>query len=66
MSNHADVLRTEQINLKLTPEEAARLTRLADHHAITPQSMLRMLLKRAADELKATPAGRPAPKPRKR
>ena len=58
-----DVLRTEQINLKLTPDELARLERLAQHYAITPQSMLRMLLKRAADDFEVTI---PAPHPPKR
>jgi predicted DNA binding CopG/RHH family protein len=53
MSTHADVLRTEQINLKLSVEELARLKRLADHHAVTLQIMLRMLLKRASDEFDA-------------
>jgi hypothetical protein len=50
MSNAADVLRTEQINLRLGTEELARLERLAAHLAISPQSLLRLLLKRAADE----------------
>jgi len=50
-----DVLRTEQINLKLTTDELARLERLATHYAISPQSVLRMLLKRASDELTPQP-----------
>ena len=49
----AEVLRTEQINLRLTGEEVARLEKLAAHYAISPQSVLRMLLKRASDELDA-------------
>jgi hypothetical protein len=56
----AVVLRTEQVNLKLTPDELARLDRLAAHYAISPQSVLRMLLKRASDELgPSTPAQKP-------
>ena len=58
---HVDVLRTEQINLKLTSDELARLERLASHYAISPQSVLRMLLKRASDDLDAT-AVKPAKK----
>ena len=45
------MLRTEQINLKLTDEELAKLKRLAERHAVTPQSYLRILLKRAEREL---------------
>jgi hypothetical protein len=59
----ADVLRTEQLNLKLTADELARLQRLADHYALSPQSVLRMLLKRASDELAAsTPVTKPRAK----
>jgi hypothetical protein len=47
----------------LTGEELARLQRLAAHHALSPQSMLRMLLKRASDDFEASQA---AAKPRKR
>ena len=49
-----DVLRTEQINLKLTAEELARLERLSDQYAISPQSVLRMLLKKEADVWEAS------------
>jgi predicted DNA binding CopG/RHH family protein len=63
MSTHADVLRDEQINLKLTPDELERLRKLAAHHALSPQSMLRMLLKRAADEFETSQA---VPKPRRK
>jgi hypothetical protein len=58
-----DVLRTKQINLKLTGEELDRLQALATHYSLSPQSVLRMLLKERSDELTSRPA--PA-KPRKR
>jgi hypothetical protein len=50
MSSGQDVLRTTQVNLKLAPDEFERLERLAAHLALTPQGMLRLLLKRASDE----------------
>jgi hypothetical protein len=56
-----DVLRTEQINLRLSTDEVARLLRLAAHYAISPQSVLRMILKRAVDELEGV-----HPKPKKK
>jgi hypothetical protein len=62
MSNTSEVLRTQQINLKLTEEELARLERLAAHYALSPQSVLRMLLKQASDSL----ASKPTPKPKGR
>lgn len=58
-----EVIREKQLNLKLTQEELDRLQALADHHSLSPQSVIRMLLKHAYDQL-ATPA-KPA-KPRKR
>jgi hypothetical protein len=71
--NAPDVLRTAQINLKLTPEERERLERLASHLALTEQSVLRLLVKRASDEfdregrwpVDAAPARAPAPAPKK-
>ena len=56
-----DVQRTEQVNLKLSPDEVQRLDRLASHYALSPQSVLRMLLKRASDELPEVPKGRKNP-----
>lgn len=53
MSNAPDVLRTKQINLKLTPEELERLEGLAAHLALSEQSVLRLLIKRAGDEYEA-------------
>jgi hypothetical protein len=50
MSNAPDVLRTAQINLKLTPEELDRLKGLAEHLSLSEQSVLRLLIKRAGDE----------------
>jgi hypothetical protein len=50
MTTHDDVLRTEQINLRLRADELERLKRLADHNALSPQAMIRHLLKRASDE----------------
>lgn len=44
-----DVQRTEQINLKLLADEMDNLEKLASHYAISPQSVLRMLLKKEAD-----------------
>lgn len=64
MTTNGDVLRTEQINLRLSAEELERLKKLAAHHALSPQSMLRMLLKRAADELDASEPAKPSPKKR--
>ncbi len=52
--NHVEVLRTEQLNLKLTDDELERLERLAAHYALSPQSVLRMLLKQASDALTAS------------
>jgi hypothetical protein len=66
MTNATEVLRSEQINLKLTSDELARLARLADHYAISPQSVLRMLLKRAFDELEAEAPPKKSAKPRSR
>ena len=56
MTTHDDVLRTEQINLRLTTEELERLKRLAEHNALSPQAMIRHLLKRASDEHDGTVA----------
>jgi hypothetical protein len=51
MSNIPDSLRTERINVRLTPEELAGLQRLAAHLAVSEQAVVRMLLERASDEL---------------
>ena len=59
MNSTAIVERQKQLNLKLHQEEIDRLGRLAAHHALTPQSMLRMLLKKACDDFEAS-----QPKPR--
>lgn len=59
--NTSTVERQKQLNLKLHQEELDRLERLAAHHALTPQSMLRMLLKKACDDFEAS-----QPKPRGR
>ena len=57
----AVVLRSEQINLRLSADEVTRLNQLAEHYALSPQSVLRMLLKRASDELAATvPPAKPS------
>jgi hypothetical protein len=63
---HDDVRREEQINLKLSAEELARLTRLAEREEITPQAMLRLLLKRAAEASTPPPAPKPSKPTRKR
>lgn len=46
----ADVLRTEQINLRLSVEEVERLKKLAADLALSPQATIRTLLKKACDE----------------
>jgi hypothetical protein len=44
--NHVEVLRSLQINLKLTAAEMDRLERLAARLEMTPQAFLRDLLRR--------------------
>ena len=66
MSTSTEVLRTLQINLKLTADELARLERLAEHYAISPQSVLRMLLKQASDALSTTSTPSVPAKPRRK
>jgi hypothetical protein len=66
MPTSTEVLRTEQINLKLTADEVAKLKRLAEHYAISPQSVLRMLLKQASDALATTSTLSVPAKPRRK
>jgi uncharacterized protein (DUF1778 family) len=48
----SEQVRTEQVNLKLTPEELARLERLAAAEEVSPQQFIRQLIL-AADRAKA-------------
>ena len=65
---HADVIREEQLNVRLSPEEMARARRLAEHYGVTPANVVRLLLKDRARELGldagATPASQREPRPK--
>lgn len=65
---HADVIRQEQLNVRLSPEEMKRAKKLAEHYGVTPANVVRMLLRERARELGLdgeTPAERKS-QPRKR
>ena len=43
--------RTQQMNIRMSAAEEARLQRVAEHYALTPTAVLRMLVKRECDAL---------------
>jgi antitoxin component of RelBE/YafQ-DinJ toxin-antitoxin module len=61
----ADVIREEQLNVRLSPAEMRRARQLAEHYGVTPANVVRMLLKDRARDLGLddSPA---APVPRER
>lgn len=44
-------MRERQMNVRLSPEEAARFDAVAAHYGLNPQGLIRMLVKREADSL---------------
>jgi len=61
-----DMTKDRNINVRLGPDDEARLNRLCEHYALSISSVMRMLLKQATDALpepkvpatKATKAGK--------
>jgi len=64
MSN-VEVLRTIQVNVRLNPDEAERLERLAEHYSVSAATVVRILIKQRSDELAAVEPKR-SPKPSRR
>ena len=58
-------LRTNQFNVRLNEDEAARLEKLAAHYSVSPATVVRLLIKARFDELLAAEA-KPAKASRKR
>lgn len=48
---HAEVIRAEQLNVRLSPEEMKRAKWLAEHYGVTTANVVRMLLTERAREL---------------
>jgi predicted DNA-binding protein len=44
-------MREKQLNIRLSPEEAARLEMVAAHYSLSAAAVLRMLVKREHDSL---------------
>ncbi|HKY39246.1 MAG TPA: hypothetical protein VJN18_25085 [Polyangiaceae bacterium] len=44
-------MREKQLNVRLSPEEAARLEAVAEHYSLSAAAVLRMLVKREHDAL---------------
>jgi len=44
-------MREKQLNIRLSPEEAARLEAVAEHYSLSAAAVLRMLVKREHDSL---------------
>jgi len=42
-------MREKQLNIRLSPEEAARLEEVAEHYSLSAAAVLRMLVKREHD-----------------
>jgi hypothetical protein len=59
-------LRTNQFNVRLNEDEAARLEKLAAHYSVSPATVVRLLIKARSDELSAAEAKRSAKAARKR
>jgi hypothetical protein len=49
-------LNERQLNIRLAPDDAARVDALAAHYGIKPASLMRLLIKRASDALPAPTA----------
>ncbi|MEO7032742.1 MAG: hypothetical protein ABI548_02840 [Polyangiaceae bacterium] len=47
-------MREKQLNIRLSPEEAARLEAIAEHYSLSAAAVLRMLVKREHDTLVET------------
>jgi len=47
----APTMREKQLNVRLNPEEVARLEAVADHYSLSAAAALRMLVKREHDSL---------------
>jgi len=47
----AAVMREKQLNIRLSPEESARLEAVAEHYSLSAAAVLRMLVKREHDSL---------------
>ncbi len=45
------MIRERQLGIRLTPEESARLERVAKHYGVTRADLLRMLVKREDDRI---------------
>ncbi len=56
-------VRERQINLRLSEEEAERLELLSAHYGLNPPNLLRFLLKKESDSLRAAAAAVPSPPP---
>ena len=62
-------VRERQINLRLSEEEAERLEVLSAHYGLNPPNLLRFLLKKESDSLRAAAAAvaaSPPPPPKKK
>lgn len=51
-----DSVREKQLNVRLTPEEDARFTRVASHFGLSPAALVRMLVIQKARELGLEPS----------
>ena len=61
-----DVIREEQLNVRLSPDEMKRARRLAEHYGVTPANVVRLLLKERARDLGLDDGASPsAPRERK-
>ena len=56
-----DEMRERQLNIRLSPDEAARVDALASHYGLNPANLMRLLIKQASDTLSA-----PVPEARRR
>jgi transposase-like protein len=50
-----DDMREKQLNIRLSPDEAARVDALASHYGLNPANLMRFLIKQASDVLAAPP-----------
>ena len=58
MGNVLDTVREKQLNIRLSEEESTRLERVAEHFGLNAAGVIRMLLKRADDEIMKGEAAR--------
>lgn len=61
----ADVIREEQLNVRLSPTEMDRARRLSEHYGVTPANVVRMLLRERARDLGLDGGAPPPPRERK-